>query len=63
MSKYYLSNGEKMLKSAIDKKKQQLTDQLSDLRLPEIILPKFSLTSENISSNNLLSTPVRSLSI
>lgn len=42
-------------KFAIDKKKQQLTDQLSDLRLPEIILPKFSLTSENISSNNLLS--------
>ena len=42
-------------KSAIDKKKQQLTVQLSDLRLPEIILPKFSLTSEKISSGNLLS--------
>ena len=42
-------------KSAIDKKKQQLTDQLSDLKLPEIILPKFSLTSEKISSGNLLS--------
>jgi ATPase subunit of ABC transporter with duplicated ATPase domains len=42
-------------KSAIDKKKQQLTDQLSDLRLPEIILPKFLLTSEKISSGNLLS--------
>lgn len=42
-------------KSAIDKKKQQLTDQLSDLRLPEIILPKFSLMPESISSGNLLS--------
>lgn len=42
-------------KSAIDKKKQQLTDQLSDLRLPKIILPKFSLTSQKIISGNLLS--------
>lgn len=42
-------------KSAIDKKKQKLTDQLSDLRLPEIILPKFSLMPESISSGNLLS--------
>ena len=42
-------------KSAIDKKKQQLTDQLSELRLPEIILPKFSLTSEKINSGNVLS--------
>lgn len=42
-------------KSAIDKKKQQLTGQLSDLRLPKIILPKFSLMPENISSCNLLS--------
>lgn len=42
-------------KSAIDHKKQHLTNQLSDLRLPEIILPKFSLKAENISSYNLLS--------
>ena len=42
-------------KSAIDKKQQQLTDQLSDLRLPEIILPKFSLMPESTSSGNLLS--------
>lgn len=42
-------------KSAIDKKKQQLSDQLSDLRLPEIILPKFSLMPEHISSGHLLS--------
>ena len=42
-------------KSAIDKKKQQLTDQLSGLRPPEIIMPKFSLMPKNISSGNLLS--------
>jgi len=42
-------------KSAIDQKKQYLAEQLSDLRLPEIILPKFSLTVENISASSLLS--------
>ena len=42
-------------KSAIDKKKKQLTDQLSDLRLPEIILPKFSLAADNVNNSNLLS--------
>ena len=42
-------------KSAIDRKKQQLTEQLSNLRVPESILPKFSLTTENISANDLLS--------
>ncbi len=42
-------------KSAIDTKKQQLIDQLSDLSLPEIIVPKFSLTSEITSSGSLLS--------
>jgi len=47
------TSGKKKL--AIDKKKQQLTNQLSDLRLPRIILPKFSLRPENISSGNLLS--------
>lgn len=42
-------------KSAIDRKKQRLTEKLSDLRLSEIILPKFSLTAKNIGSGNLLS--------
>lgn len=42
-------------KSAIDKKKKKLTAELSVLKLPEIILPRFSLTSENVSSANLLS--------
>lgn len=42
-------------KSAIDKKKRQLADQLSDLRLPEVILPKFSLSADNVSNSNLLS--------
>ena len=32
-------------KSAIDKRKSDLTESLSDLRLPEIIVPKFSLES------------------
>jgi ATPase subunit of ABC transporter with duplicated ATPase domains len=30
-------------KSAIDKRKSDLTESLSDLRLPEIIIPKFSI--------------------
>ena len=47
------TSGQKKL--AIDKKKQNLTKQLSDLRLPEIILPKFSLTTDTIGSGNLLS--------
>ena len=42
-------------KSAIDKRKQHLTEQLSDIRLPEIILPKFSLLADNISGANILS--------
>jgi ATPase subunit of ABC transporter with duplicated ATPase domains len=42
-------------KSAIDKKKQQLTDQLSNLRRPDIILPKFSLASQQVGSGHLLS--------
>lgn len=42
-------------KSAIDKKKRHLTEKLSDLRLPEIILPTFSLTSEDIGSGTILS--------
>ncbi len=42
-------------KSTIDKKKRQLTDRFLDLRLPEIILPKFSLTAGTVVSKNLLS--------
>lgn len=34
-------------KSAIDKRKSDLTESLSDLRLPEIIIPKFSLESSD----------------
>ncbi len=41
-------------KSAIDQKKQSLSEQLSELRLPEIILPKFSLSADQISSCNIL---------
>ena len=35
-------------KSAIDKRKSDLTESLSDLRLPEIIIPKFSLKSSDV---------------
>ena len=42
-------------KSSIDKKKQKLIDQLSDLSLPKIILPTFSLMSAKVNSGNLLS--------
>ncbi|SPM44718.1 ABC transporter ATP-binding protein [Orientia tsutsugamushi] len=42
-------------KSAIDHKKQDLTDQLSNLRLPEIIVPKFSLSSADIGDRTIVS--------
>ncbi len=42
-------------KASIDRTKHELTDQLASLSLPDIILPSFSLTSENISSKHLLS--------
>ena len=35
-------------KSSIRDKKQELTDKLSDLRLPEILKPKFSLNAADI---------------
>lgn len=35
-------------KSAIDKRKSDLTESLSDLHLPEIIIPKFSLKSSDV---------------
>jgi ATPase subunit of ABC transporter with duplicated ATPase domains len=42
-------------KSAIDHKKKDLTDQLSNMRLPETILPKFSLASADIGDRILVS--------
>lgn len=42
-------------KSAIHNKKQDLIDQLSELRLPDIILPKFSLDTPSISNGSILS--------
>ena len=42
-------------KSAIHHKKQDLIDQLSELRLPEILKPKFSLVVSGISSKALVS--------
>lgn len=42
-------------KSAIDHKKQALTEQLSNLRLPEIIVPKFSLNSADIRDRIIVS--------
>ena len=42
-------------KSAIDYRKQELSDKLADLRLPEIINPKFSLLASSISPGTILS--------
>lgn len=42
-------------KSAIDHKKQDLTERLSNLRLPEIIVPKFSLSSASIGDRTIVS--------
>ena len=42
-------------KKEIHEKKQELTEELSKLRLPEVIKPKFSLTAENIGNKNILS--------
>jgi ATPase subunit of ABC transporter with duplicated ATPase domains len=42
-------------KSAIDKKKQHLTDQLSDLYLPDIITPTFSLSAQTTGSGTCVS--------
>ena len=41
-------------KSAIDKKKQDLTDKLSMLRLPDIIMPSFSINSCDIQTGNII---------
>lgn len=42
-------------KSTIDHKKQDLTEQLSNLHLPEIIMPKFSLTSASVGDRTIIS--------
>jgi len=42
-------------KSAINHKKQDLTEQLSNLHLPEIIVPKFSLNSTDIGDRTMVS--------
>jgi ATPase subunit of ABC transporter with duplicated ATPase domains len=41
-------------KSAIDYKKQDLTEQLFNLRLPEIITPTFSIRAENIGDRTVV---------
>ncbi len=41
-------------KSAIDQKKQEMLDQLENLRLPEIIIPKFSISSQAIGNRVLI---------
>ncbi|MCF6808228.1 ATP-binding cassette domain-containing protein [Thiotrichales bacterium 19S9-12] len=47
------TSGKKQL--SINKKKQSLTQQLSDLRMPEAIVPKFSLCSDDVSNSTILS--------
>lgn len=42
-------------KSAIDHKKQDLIERLSNLRLPEIIVPKFSLNSADVGDRTIIS--------
>jgi ATPase subunit of ABC transporter with duplicated ATPase domains len=42
-------------KSAIDHKKKDLTERLSNLHLPEIIMPKFSLNSPDIGDRTIIS--------
>lgn len=39
----------------IDQKRNELVQQLSDLRLPEIVIPKFSLSAADIGDHNILS--------
>lgn len=42
-------------KSAIDHKKQDLTERLSSLRLPEIIMPKFSISATSVGDRTIVS--------
>lgn len=41
-------------KSAINQKKQELAEQLSNLRLPEVIVPTFSIDAKTLSSRIVL---------
>ncbi|MDR2371589.1 MAG: ATP-binding cassette domain-containing protein [Puniceicoccales bacterium] len=47
------SQGSKL--KSIDAKKQQLLEQLEDLKLPEIIVPKFSISAQDIGRKMLVS--------
>jgi ATPase subunit of ABC transporter with duplicated ATPase domains len=47
------SQGKKL--TAIEGKKQELSDQLKQIRLPEIILPKFHLAHQDIGERTILS--------
>lgn len=42
-------------KAMLDHKKEVLLSELEDLRLPEVILPKFSLSAEQVSDRELVS--------
>jgi len=42
-------------KSALDHKKQNLTERLADLSLPEIIVPKFSISAATLSDQTIVS--------
>ncbi|MBL4587748.1 ABC-F family ATP-binding cassette domain-containing protein [Candidatus Babeliales bacterium] len=53
MMKAEKSQGKKL--KAIDTQKQHLSDQLASLRLPEVIVPKFSLNSSRIVAGSVLS--------
>lgn len=46
------ASGKKKLE--IDNKKSELSEKLNELRLPEIIVPKFSLTTEKIGNNSII---------
>jgi ATPase subunit of ABC transporter with duplicated ATPase domains len=42
-------------RKAIDEKKQKLLEQLSEIRLPEIIMPKFHLSHRDMGDKNIVS--------
>ena len=42
-------------KAAISKQKQELVDKLSEIKIPEVILPKFSIPSDYFSNANVFS--------
>ncbi|GHU11788.1 erythromycin ABC transporter ATP-binding protein [Alphaproteobacteria bacterium] len=47
------SQGSKL--KSIDDKKQELSEQLSQIRLPEIIVPKFSLSHQDVADKTIVS--------